>query len=95
MYRGEGANHAIVDVASLLEKIRPIYTDSDNGDTTSDAACADFGTARQAYEQEMIERTSLAVAASRRACLDAHDCPRINENSPLVRRRLMRADLEV
>lgn len=94
MYRGEGANHAIVDVGELLQIFRPFYINAEDS-SASRSAQPDYTAARQAYEQEMIERTSLAVAASRRACLDAHDYPHINENSPLVRKRLMRADLEV
>ena len=86
MYRGEGANHAIVSIATLLEQIRPLYVDGGRGD---------FEAAVKAYEEEMIPRTELAVLASRQACLDAHEYERINENSPLVRRRLMRADLEL
>lgn len=86
MYRGEGANLSIVDVARLLEKIKSLY--ADRGESGFEAA-------RAAYEEEMVERTELAVKASRRACLDAHEYARVNEGSPLVRRRLMRADLEM
>lgn len=50
--------------------------------------------AMHTYEIEMIERTELAVLASRQACLDAHDYTRLDDQSPLVRRRMMRADLE-
>jgi 2-polyprenyl-6-methoxyphenol hydroxylase-like FAD-dependent oxidoreductase len=88
MYRGEGANHSIVDVSKLLEQIKPLYecriTNEDD----------EFEIARAAYENEMIERKGVAVLASRRACLDAHEYARINENSPLVKRRMMRTDLE-
>ena len=49
----------------------------------------------ESYEAEMIDRTELAVLASRQACLDAHDWSRLNDKSPLVRRRLMKADLEL
>ncbi|KAM0722681.1 hypothetical protein Q7P37_002122 [Cladosporium fusiforme] len=84
MYRGEAANHSIVDVEMLLEQIKEVYQDGKD---------IDFETARQTYEAEMIERTELAVRASRRACLDAHEYARVNEDSPLIKRRLMRADL--
>lgn len=88
MYRGEGANHSIVDVARLMEQIRPLF----EGDQITDSHRCEL--AREAYEAEMIERTELAVHASRRACLDAHEYGRVNETSPLIKRRLMRADVE-
>jgi len=88
MYRGEGANHSIVDVSKLLEQIKPLYERADA------ETHGGFEEARAAYESEMIERKEIAVLASRRACLDAHDYARIDENSPLVKRRMMRTDLE-
>ena len=84
-YRGEGANHAIVDISILLEHIKPLVQSSED---------ADFHAAIEKYEIEMIERSGLGVLASRQACMDAHDFTRLNDKSPLVRRRLMRADLE-
>jgi 2-polyprenyl-6-methoxyphenol hydroxylase-like FAD-dependent oxidoreductase len=88
MYRGEGANHSIVDVSKLLEQIKLSYEGEDVKDEDA------FEAARAAYEGEMVERKEIAVLASRRACLDAHEYVRINENSPLVKRRMMRTDLE-
>lgn len=88
MYRGEGANHAIVDVGRLIGLLRPLMRDGEGGHD-DDA----WRTAVEEYETEMIERSSLGVLASRQACMDAHDYKRLNDNSPLVRRRLMRADL--
>lgn len=90
MYRGEGANHSIVDVSRLLEQIEPLY----KGVDASAEASNRFEVARSAYESEMVERASVAVQASRRACLDAHEYARVNEDSPLVKRRVMRTDLE-
>lgn len=89
MYRGEGANHSIVDVARLLDCIRPLLQSSETNieDVSWKEAIA-------RYESEMIERTEVAVLAARQACLDAHDHTRLDDKSPLVRRRLMRADLE-
>jgi 2-polyprenyl-6-methoxyphenol hydroxylase-like FAD-dependent oxidoreductase len=89
MYRGEGANHAIVDVDILLKQLKPVL---EKGGSLEDA---EVKSAVASYEAEMMERTELAVLASRQACLDAHDWSRLNDRSPLVRRRLMRADLEV
>jgi 2-polyprenyl-6-methoxyphenol hydroxylase-like FAD-dependent oxidoreductase len=89
MYRGEGANHSIVDVSKLLEQIKRLY------ERTETMEGNPFETAQKAYESEMIERTKVAVLASRQACLDAHEYARIDEKSPLVKRRMMRTDLEV
>jgi 2-polyprenyl-6-methoxyphenol hydroxylase-like FAD-dependent oxidoreductase len=87
MYRGEGANHSIVDVQVLLNHFQPVVEAGGmDGET--------FKEAREAYENEMVERTEIAVLASRRACMDAHEWERLNDKSPLVRRRLMRADFE-
>jgi 2-polyprenyl-6-methoxyphenol hydroxylase-like FAD-dependent oxidoreductase len=88
MYRGEGANHSIVDVSKLLEQIKPLC---ERADAEVDGL---WEAARAAYESEMVERKEIAVLASRRACLDAHDYARIDENSPLVKRRMMGTDLE-
>lgn len=90
MYRGEGANHSIVDVSKLLEQIEPLYECAEASASAADR----FEAARTAYESEMVERTSVAVKASRRACLDAHEYARVDESSPLVKRRVMRTDLE-
>ena len=88
MYRGEGANHAIVDVSVLLQHIGSLLEGEGEIDDGK------FETAVRAYEAEMIERTEIAVLASRQACLDAHDFKKLDDRSPLVRRRLMRVDLE-
>ncbi|KAK4553904.1 hypothetical protein LTR86_009079 [Recurvomyces mirabilis] len=86
MYRGEGANHSIVDVGHLVDLLRPLVKDSTSDEQWQQVV--------HHYEEEMIERTAVAVLASRQACMDAHDYKRLNDNSPLVRRRLMRSDLE-
>ncbi|EMC97897.1 hypothetical protein BAUCODRAFT_22772 [Baudoinia panamericana UAMH 10762] len=88
MYRGEGANHAIVDVGRLFELVKPLM----DGRSPSDNGA--WQTAIEEYEREMIERSSTGVKASRQACLDAHDWSRLNDESPLVKRRVMREDLE-
>jgi 2-polyprenyl-6-methoxyphenol hydroxylase-like FAD-dependent oxidoreductase len=89
MYRGEGANHSIIDVSKLLEQIKPLYQHTE----TIEGGL--FEAARKAYEGEMTERTEVAVLASRRACMDAHEYARIDGTSPLVKRRMMRTDLEM
>lgn len=89
LFAGEGANHAIVDVAKLLDQLQPLLRKEEK---LEDANVLE---AVERYESEMIGRTELAVLASRQACLDAHNWSRLNDRSPLVRRRLMKADLEV
>ncbi|KAL2017778.1 hypothetical protein VTK56DRAFT_1696 [Thermocarpiscus australiensis] len=82
MYRGEGANHAIVDVLDFVELVMPQLL---SGDSTS----AGLRAALDRYEDKVVTRTRPAVLASRQACLDAHVWSRINENSPLLSRRAM------
>lgn len=92
MYRGEGANHAIVDVSVLLDALKPLY--SNTLDLTVRKVDKAFRDAVDRYEDEVVARTEIAVLASRQACLDAHDFKSLSGDSPLVRRRLMRSDLE-
>lgn len=73
MYRGEACNHNIKDVESLVLNIVKHNLD--------------FESACHAYEKEMTDRTSLAVLASRRACLDAHEHGKINDHSLLISKR--------
>ena len=92
MYRGEGANHSIIDISVILQHIRHLVKPEEgSGVEASDEV---FQDALEKYQIEMIERSELGVLASRQACLDAHDATRLNDSSPLVRRRLMRVDLE-
>ena len=74
--RGEAANHGIADIAQLYKQL----FDCDNASQQE---------AIGKYEAEMIPRTKVAVLTRRKACLDAHDSKNINENSPLVGRRVM------
>lgn len=82
MYRGEAANHGIMDVSVLLSHVLSPFSAS------SDVKSEGLAAALRAYEKEMIERTAPAVLTSRRACLDAHDYARIGEESPLVSKRV-------
>jgi len=80
--RGEGANHAVVDVVDFVELVLP-HLAAGNGDGEV------LRSALDRYEDKVVERTRPAVLASRQACLDAHDWSRINAQSPLLSRRLM------
>ncbi|KAK4154914.1 hypothetical protein C8A00DRAFT_42383 [Chaetomidium leptoderma] len=92
MYRGEGANHAIVDVVDLVELvIMPQFVpgNDDSTATTTTRTAVDLRAALDRYEDRVVGRSRPAVLASRQACLDAHQWSRINEKSPLLTRRAM------
>ncbi|APA14382.1 hypothetical protein SS1G_11784 [Sclerotinia sclerotiorum 1980 UF-70] len=73
MYRGEGANHGILDAALLIDQLKKVKS----GEITQKEAIA-------AYEAEMRPRTHEAVLKSRQAALDAHDWEVLTENSPII-----------
>lgn len=77
--RGEGANHAIVDVQDFVERVVPVLKENQPLNILRGAL--------DAYEDEVIKRARPGVLASRRACLDAHEWSRINNRSPLLTRR--------
>ena len=87
MYRGEGVNHGILDVACLSDgrstaahrvPIAQICAAIDQI-VHRDAPAA---TTLKAYEAEVCARRQTFVPLSRQACLDAHDY--IDKKSPLV-----------
>ncbi|KAJ4138450.1 hypothetical protein NW768_002284 [Fusarium equiseti] len=80
MYRGEGANHVILDVQDFVKEVTPVLQ----------GGC-DFSRLRLAldkYEKQVVERTRPAVLASRQACLHAHNWSKISNESPLLTRRM-------
>ncbi|KAF2624362.1 FAD binding domain-containing protein [Macroventuria anomochaeta] len=82
--RGEGANHAIVDVLELrkivLSKLSP--------------TAPNLRFALHEYQQSVAKRTLPAVLASRQACLDAHNWANLTPKSPLLTRRQMILDYD-
>lgn len=83
MYRGEAANHGMLDAYNLVQEIKKAHS----GD-------ASLKTAVDEYEDEMRDRTGGedgAVMLSRQACLDAHDFHGLNEKSAVLRRRAIKA----
>lgn len=88
MYRGGGANQAILDASVLFDAIKPSY--QSEGPIES----KEFKEALARYEAEAVQRGEVAVLASRQACLDAHDWKRLNDQSPIVNMRVAREDLE-
>lgn len=79
MFRGEAANHGIMDAYHLTEALKQMY----RGEMGR-------GEALEVYEKEMRERTSVAVLWSREACVGAHDYEGLNEQSAVLRRRAIR-----
>ena len=57
--RGEGANHAIVDVLDFVETVLPASQKPD----------AELRSALDQYDQKVISRARPSVLASRRACV--------------------------
>lgn len=76
MYRGEAANHGILDAYELLNHIQRVNHDE-----------ASWKSALDEYESQMRERTASAVLLSRQACIDAHDLNGLNEDSAVLKRR--------
>ncbi|KAJ4287339.1 hypothetical protein N0V90_012737 [Kalmusia sp. IMI 367209] len=86
MYRGDGANHAIMDVQQFAQKVAPILSARSTEQT--------LRAALDTYEDEVTARTRPAVLASRQAALDAHDYGRIDAQSPLLSRRAMKLEFD-
>ncbi|KAF9871852.1 FAD binding domain-containing protein [Colletotrichum karsti] len=84
MYRGEGANHAILDALDFAENVAPKL----------DATFDDLRAAMDIYEDAVVSRARPGVLASRRACLDAHDWPKISPTSPLLSKREMKLQFD-
>ncbi|KAI3012276.1 hypothetical protein CBS147346_653 [Aspergillus niger] len=84
MYRGEGANNAIVDVLDLTQRV-----DMRSLGSMSTQALRD---ALDAYENDVFWRAEPSVLNSRQACVDAHDFTRILDESPLVSARVLKED---
>ncbi|KAJ5298080.1 hypothetical protein PENANT_c039G06734 [Penicillium antarcticum] len=80
MYRGEAANHGILDAYRLMQAIERIHSGSSNPSA-----------AINEYENEMRDRTSRAVLLSRQACKDAHDWSRLDETSAILTKRAVLA----
>ncbi|GAB1195902.1 hypothetical protein APSETT444_005167 [Aspergillus pseudonomiae] len=84
MFRGEGANNAIVDVQDLVKRIDFTSTESFTLDALRSSVAA--------YEQDIFVRAETSVLNSRQACLDAHDFEKILNGSPLVSKRVLKED---
>ncbi|KAJ5370090.1 FAD-dependent monooxygenase [Penicillium cataractarum] len=84
MFRGEGANNAIVDVQDLINHVDMKNPKSFDSDTLSNSL--------DAYKHEIFARVEPSFLNSRQACLDAHDFSRILAGSPLVAARILKKE---
>ncbi|TVY82359.1 putative FAD-dependent monooxygenase [Lachnellula suecica] len=73
MFRGEGANHGILDAALLVDQLKKIH-----------AGEIDQEDGLKEYEAEMQVRGHAAVLRSRQAAYDGHDWNAITDSSPLI-----------
>ena len=73
MYRGEGANHGILDAALLVDQLKKIHA----GEISQVEGI-------KLYEAEMQERGHAAVLRSRQAAFDGHDWDAIVDTPPLI-----------
>jgi len=89
--RGEGANHAILDVLDFVTKGATYFWEMDQRPSTEPGY---ISKALKRYGRHVIQRARPAVLASRRACMDAHDYKRIGPDSPLLSRRMMKLEFE-
>lgn len=76
MYRGEAANHGILDAYHLVQSLETVQ----DGRKPQKQAMEEF-------ETELRQRTNAAVLLSRQACLDAHDFNGLNQHSAVLKRR--------
>ncbi|KAF4126216.1 FAD binding domain [Geosmithia morbida] len=83
MFRGEAANHGIMDAYHLAQALQDIYEGRASRKDAIDA-----------YESEMRERTRVAVEWSREACIGAHDYHGLNEKSAVLRRRAIKMPVD-
>ncbi|PYH80319.1 FAD/NAD(P)-binding domain-containing protein [Aspergillus uvarum CBS 121591] len=80
MFRGEGANNAIVDVLDFTKRVDLRFLGS--------LSINELRKSLMVYENDVLARAGPSVVNSRQACLDAHDFSRIVDGSPLVSARL-------
>ena len=78
-YRGEAFNHGIADAAILSRNIASAWHSTDTENTIQAAV--------DRYEEDMRSRTPDAVLLSTQACLEAHNLPALQPDSPCVSKR--------
>ncbi|PYH46055.1 FAD-dependent oxidoreductase [Aspergillus saccharolyticus JOP 1030-1] len=81
MYRGEAANHGLLDALRLVQALQLVYT---GGRGLKEAI--------EEYEAEMRLRTRRAVLLSRQACFEAHAWDQLHEHSAILTKRAITAE---
>ncbi|KAF4535349.1 Monooxygenase [Lasiodiplodia theobromae] len=76
MYRGEAANHGLLDALLLVGALKKVYS----GEVEQQEAINE-------YEKEMRKRAGPAVLMSRQACYDAHTWESLTEDCAVLKRR--------
>ncbi|KAF8542583.1 putative monooxygenase [Trichophaea hybrida] len=85
MYRGEGFNHAIMDDYKLLEAVKTIYDPTLPEYEVSNVR----EQAIREYEMEVRARGTSAVLMCREACMEVHRWDKLDENSAVMRKRIL------
>jgi len=85
MFRGDGANQGIMDVFELSKGLSKLYRESQG---KSRIEADDVRGMMREYEGPMMHRARTAVLLSRQACLDAHGCGKLSDESPVVSARV-------
>ncbi|KAA1468503.1 FAD/NAD(P)-binding domain-containing protein [Dentipellis sp. KUC8613] len=80
MYRGEAANHGIMDAHRIYMMLQRCWNDPSRLEEELEE-----------QEAEMRKRTAPAVLLSRQACIDAHDWSRLKEGSPVLAKRVIQS----
>jgi 2-polyprenyl-6-methoxyphenol hydroxylase-like FAD-dependent oxidoreductase len=87
MYRGEGFNHAIVDVHALVGAIELAYASETEGVYEGEIGVREKAIER--YEVEVRRRGEVAVRMCREATLEVHQWDRLGEGSVVRKRRIL------
>jgi hypothetical protein len=82
--RGEGGNNAVADAHDFVKRVGPLLKPGAPG---QEVLRSTIEQALRDYDQDVLARGHPCVVNARQACLDAHDFPRITDESPLVSRR--------
>jgi 2-polyprenyl-6-methoxyphenol hydroxylase-like FAD-dependent oxidoreductase len=69
LYSGESADHAIMDIKHLVSLLRSAQND---GAIQEGSVAQPLTTAAQTYDSAILQRSVVAVLASRHACMDVH-----------------------
>lgn len=85
MFRGDGANQGILDVLELSNGLAKLYSRIQDQSRIHGEEVREV---LKEYEEPMMLRARSAVLLSRQACLDAHGCGKLDDQSPVVSARI-------